>query len=281
MRLLAPDVEGGLYTHLLPDGRRDGRILLTPSDAFTTCQILPGPGVLVIVSARDMPFGPPSAVVVESVRVRDWGDVSQHGVLYGLEPLGGIIYEGEGGVAAAAGRAGPVIAVRGGIQWCDWLLRPVADYVHEGRPLSLSVGAGGRAHLVVRREGRTRFLIVPPDGPPVCDLELPWTPSANLAPPVIAETRQILVTGPDRLLSLDPRGAVLWEQERVGSAPATVSSDDAFLVPGRELLAIAPDGRRTPLWESPEPLVTAPVLAGGNLYVASDRRLFVLEAVGP
>jgi hypothetical protein len=278
-RLLADDREGGLFTHRLPEGRPDGRVMLSPSREHTTRQILPGPGLLVFVSVRPAPFGPSRDVIVEAVRPRDWGNVSEHGIFYGLQPLAGIIHDVEGSAAAAAGRAGPVVALPGGLHWCDWLLRPLADHLDDWTPLALSADVAGRAHLLVLDNGATRFLIVPPGGPPILDLELATVePAATLPSPVMTSGGRILLALPGQLLSFDPSGQRLWEQVRVGVAPATASSNGFFLTVDEALVAIAADGRRIVLWEPPEALVTAPILVGDRIYVASQAHLFALRA---
>lgn len=277
-RLLADDREGGLYTYLLPEGRADGRVMLSPVSEHTTRQILAGPGLLVFVSARPSPFGPSPDVIVEAVRPRDWGNVSEHGIFYGLQPLAGIIHEERGIAAAAAGRAGPVVALPAGLHWCDWQLRPIAEHRQDWLPLALSADAAGRAHLLAMVGGATHLLIVPSGGPPLVDLELPGEPAGTLPAPAIAPSGQILVGLPGQLIAVDPRGTILWQTPRAGSSPVTVSANGVFLTAGDALVAVTPDGDRTTLWTAPEPLVTAPVLAGDRLYVASATHLFALRA---
>lgn len=275
-RLIADDPEGGLSTFLLPGGQRDAAIVLSAPEGHTTKEVLEGPGVLVFVTAHESPFGAPPDVVLETVRVRDYAAKGQHGILYGLEPLAGILRQGDGRARAAAARTGPVVATRDGILWCDWQLRKLAEHRMPATPVALSVDDQDRACLVSSDEGVTRLQIVPPGGPTAVEVELPWSSDRASVPPIVGSDGHLFLTPDGAVMALSPTGDELWRQDRGSAAPGLLTSNGLLLLADEELYALTRDGARRPLWRPPAPLATAAVLAGGLLYVATAEALFEL-----
>jgi hypothetical protein len=276
-RLLAEDPEGGLSTYTLPDGRRDAAVMLAFPEGQVTKEILEGPDGLVLVSAKESPFGAAPEVLVEAVRVRDYADKSKQGTLRGIDPLAGIIRDKDGRARTAAARTGPVLATEDGILWCDWRLAPLYEQPVVGTPLALSVDSRGFACLLSDVEGTVWFRIVPPGGPVVAEVELNWSSDVVQTPPLVAADGQIFLTSPDVVMAFSPEGPLLWKQSRNSAAPATITSNGILLLADGDLLyAVSGEGRRRSIWHPPAPLATAAVLAGGKLHAATAESLFVL-----
>jgi hypothetical protein len=276
-RLLV-DATGGLATYTL-DAKRDAAFFLSFSDAGTSQEILQGPGVLAFVSIDAPPHGSARAEVA-SFRVRDYGRI-KNGVLYGLEPLAGITRGEDDAVRAAAGRAGPVIATKAGVLWCDWQLRPLHETLVSGTPAAISVDDQERAHVIVSEDFQTRLRIIPPGGRPIVDLALPSDEYRYSGPPIIAPGGQVYLTPPRTLLAISPDGKILWEQPRASTARGSVGANGLLLVAADTLDAVTAEGRHLALWRPPAPIVAGPVLTDQRIYVASADKLYALRPPGP
>jgi hypothetical protein len=277
-RLWCDDPESGLSIYTLHDGRRDARVMLAFPTAHALRQMVQGPDVLVILTARDFPLGPPPEAVVEAVRVSNYGNKSERGIFYGLEPLGGIIRTQDADVRMAAARSGPVLATPDGLLWCDWQLRPVREVQSSMNPIALSADSSGRAMLVFERDGAARFSITPAGAAAICDVELPWEAHVSTPPAIVMTDGSIAMTPPGRLLILASDGRALLHESRASRAPATMTSNGILLLPHDQLLAVTPEGDRYILWQPPGPILTAPILAQGILYVATQDMLYALRA---
>lgn len=276
-RMLADDPEGGLFSYLLPTLERDGRIMLAYPTRHVTRTLLQGPGVLAILSVNDTPFGPPPDAVVEVVRVRDWGDTGKRKVHYGLDPVAGIIREGDGNVHAAASETGPVLATRDGIRWCDWQLRPLHEVPIQAFPRALSVGDNGHAHLACDVQGKAFLLIVQPETKSVVEVPLPWPVDATFVPPQLGLNGTVFLTPPGHAWVLAPDGRIRYWTRRASKAPpGSVTANGMLLLSDAQLFALSPEGERYELWTPPKALACPPVLAGGRIYVASDTTLYAL-----
>lgn len=277
-RLLADAPGGGLCTYLVPGGAHEARIALAAPGDLVTVGLIEGPGVLVLVSAHESPIGPPRTAIVQTVRVRDY-TASKDGIHYGIEPLAGIVRDADGDVRAAAAAAGPVLATSDGVLFCDWQLRPLSEQRFRAQPVALSVDREGRACLLSRHGNAARLHIVPPSGPVLTDIALPWRLPARCAPPLVAADGRVFVVAPDGVVALDPGGAIEWTDARGALAPATVTTNGLLLLCDDRLVAMGRNGQREPLWQPPAQVTTATVLAGGRLHLATAEALFVLEPV--
>jgi hypothetical protein len=275
-RLLTGEPGGGLAVHGLPAGSPSAGIFLTAPISFNTESLLAGPGVLALVNSHDSPFGQRACSIVEVIRVVDY-DRTKNGILYGLEPLGGIQRDDDGRINAAAGSRGPVLATRGGLVWCDWQARPAAEHQMSMSPISLSIDDHQRACLVFDNGSADRLAIIPPGGPVVADIGLPWEPDPDCPPPVISPNGTIYLTPRDHVLAIAPNGDQRWMQTRHSAAPGTVTANGLLLLSDDRLYAVTTDGRRLPLWDPPQPIVTAAILAGDLLHVCTADTLYVLE----
>jgi hypothetical protein len=282
-RLIGEDPDGGLSVFALPGGKREAAISLSAPEDHTTKEVLEGPGgVVVLVTAHESPFGPSPDVVVEAIRIRDYNDTGKHKILYGFDPVGGIVREEDGYGRAAAARGGPVIATRGGILWCDWRLGSLAAYARSATPAALSVDDQDRACMICEDEdGRVRLLVVPPGGPAALEIELPASFDRMSVPPILGADGSMYLTPRGSVLALAPTGDELWRQERASAAPGLLTSNGLLLLADDQLYAVTRDGRRLPLWKPPAPIQTAAVLAGGLLHVATAETLFVLAPSAP
>lgn len=277
-RMLADDVDGGLFSYLLPELGRDGRIMLAYPTQHVTRTVLQGPGVFAILSVVDTPFGPAPNAVVEVVRVRDWNDTGKRKVHYGLDPVAGIIREEDGKVRAAAANTGPVLATPDGIRWCDWQLRSLSETPIRANPRALSVDDEGRAHLLCDVGGEAHLLIVPPDSQPLVDVRLPWPVDATFVPPQLGPHGTTFLTPPGHVWVLEPDGRMRYWARRGSKAPAgSVTANGMLLLSDTHLFALTPEGERHVLWEPPQALATPPILVGGRIYVASETTLYALE----
>ena len=272
--LLLDDV-GGLATYSL-DGQREGSILVSSANAGTSREVLQGPGAFAFVTAESPPHGDQTASV-QVLRIVDYARVKNH-ILYGLEPVAGITRD-ESSVRAAAASAGPVLATKEGVVWCDWRLRALHELKRATNPLALSVDDQGRA-LLIADDGERRLHIIAPGGPST-DVVLPDAMFASFVPPVVAPSGQIYLTPPGGVRSVSRDGAILWQQTRASDAPGGVAMNGLLLLADDQLYALTPDGRRLPLWRPPAPIVTAAVLAGGLIYVATAETLYALAPAAP
>jgi hypothetical protein len=277
-RLVAASGDDGLTTRKLPGGERDAAILLPMVGLDETAQILEGPAhMLVFVAKIGHPEQRHQQTTVVSARVRDYEERDKNGFLAGVDAVAVMVRESRDVVAAAA-RPGPVFATDDGILWCDWNLRPLREHRLQRRPLSLSVDGDDRACLLATDEMTTHLSLVPPGGPAAADVAMPFPPEAGYGSPIVAPDGTLFLTPRDQVLALSPAGAVLWQQRRASAAPGAATADGFLLFADDQLYAVtAREGRREPLWRPPSPLLTAAVLAGGLLHVASADTLFVLE----
>jgi hypothetical protein len=277
-RLLGDGSEGGLCSFRLPRGAVECAIMLAMQTGKVTGQVLPGPdGILLVLNQNRTQSGRDEAVV-EMVQTRDWGHV-QNGILYGLEPVAGVIREGDWLVDAAMARTGPVLVTAEAIVWCDWQLRVLAEQPHALKPVVVSVDRQDRAFMVGTDEQRESHLLVaaPKGGAPI-DHPVPNADGFEAQPPLILPDGASYFLMPGELLALDAAGAVRW-RKLCGRAPrGTLTANRLLLLSDGGLSAVDETGDATPLWMSPEPLATPPVLAGGQIYVATDEKLFVLAA---
>jgi hypothetical protein len=280
-RLLGDHDQGGLHAYdVRSGGRRDGRIMLALPSDHTTRRILEGPGLLAILSVKEIRLGGRPNAVLEVVRAHDLSHKDGFGILDHIEPLAGIIREEDGKVQAAAATRGPVLATPEGIMWCDWLLGSVAEHrwMDYSYPRALSADESGRAYLLCDRDGDAHLVVATPEDGTITDMPLPWPVEASVTPPLVGATGDMFVTAPGHLLAFDINGLSRWAQQRAaGSPPGTITANSLVLASDDQLYAISAAGERHPLWQPPAPLVSPPVLARGRIHVASADTLYVLE----
>jgi hypothetical protein len=274
-RLLAADPGGGVGVFTTGDARRDSSLMLAFPDDHPTMELLDGPGALVLVSVHAPAHGS-AEVVVETVRIRDYAN-KKNDILYGIEPLAGILRADDRRIRAAAARTGPVLATRDGVLWCDWQLKPLHEHRFDSVPLALSVDGQDRACLLSSNDGVVRLRIIPPGGPIAVDMRLPWVVAAINGPPIVTPNGQVYLAPRDAVMALSPTGQVVWQQTRSSAAPASVTANGILLLADDRLYAVTPDGTRRPIWRPAAPIATRPVLAGGRLHVATENTVYVLE----
>jgi hypothetical protein len=262
----------------LPSGRDLAHIMLGFPAGHSTRSVLPGPeGMMLVVSFERMPSGRRDTVV-ELVRVTDWNDIKEE-IAYGLEPVAGVIREGDCDLWAAIGPGGPVITTREGIVWCDWQLKPLHEHRHDIHPLGLAVDAANRAFVIGDDEGTTRFSFVAPGGPARPPITLP-SARGRAAPVLVHPNGESFIVLPDEVLALDQQAKVTWHWPLATPSSATLASNGLLLLAGAQLSALSRSKKHQELWTPPAPLVAPPVLAGGVVYVATDDTLFALESAG-
>ena len=274
--LLTSAEGGGVMARSLPDTNRSAQILLAFPSGHKTKEIVQGPGALVILSVRESIFGPSPQAVVEAVRIKDYANRGPTGILYGIEPLAGIIRDLDSDVELAAGKNGPLCATPDGITWYDWQLRKSIDFQIDSNPIALSADSEGRAYLVHDRDGACTLSIVPRGGPVQAEVTLPWDASLP-TPPVVSSSGYVFLTPPGQVLAVDPTGRILWHRERSSRCAGTVTSNGLLLLPDDGLCAVTIEGDRFPLWRLSEPAMTPPILAQGKLHVATASKLYVLQ----
>jgi hypothetical protein len=268
---------GGVHVYDL-DGGRQSTMSLSAPDQGITREILQGPGALVLVTTHSPPHGRERAVV-ETVRVRDYAETKNE-TLYGVEPLGGITRDDDASLVAAAGQAGPVLAMAGRLDWRDWQLHPQALAELAAHPLAISVDERDHAHLLLDDAGVTHLQVFARGQGPLFDLTLPPEDGPFTGPPLVGPSGQITLVSPHTILAVSPAGAILWRQRRTSAAPsvpATLSANGLILIGGDTLDAVMDDGRHITLARPQAPIVTPPVLANGWLFAASAEELFALK----
>jgi hypothetical protein len=287
-RLLGEDVEGGLSVYMLQAaaatepgaqplsvGGREGSLVFGAPSTYAVIEIMAGPCVCVFITANESPFAGPREYVVEAIRISDYAN-RRNGMLYGVEPLGGMRRTEGGKLRAAAARTGPVLATPEGVLWCDWQLNDLAFQRIAGTPVALSVDPWDRAHLVAKTESGLTHRIVGRDGVVGSGLTLDWRAEHGATPAIIDPQGYAYLTPPGRVLAIGPNGDALWHQVRDGKAPATMTANGALLLLDEWLYAVSSTGERWQLWYPHEPIVTSVVLCGGLLYACSNETLFVL-----
>lgn len=275
-RLLADKASGGLWTHRLPSGKSDARILLAKPSVKTTYEWLEGPGVHALVTASELPFSPMQSVV-QTVRIEDHNR-SSSSIHYGIKPLAGIVREGDGRICAAAATAGPVLATSEGLSWCAWGLTTLHEYRGELTPLRLSVDEAGTAYLLHARDRVAWLSIIPPGGPPSFDRALPWPADFDDQAPLLAPKSNFVgLVHRGHFLALTLRGEELWSKSEGAITAATLTAGGVVLLARKYLYAVQPNGEQQVLWTSPEPLLAPPILTGGRIYAAGEDHLFALE----
>jgi hypothetical protein len=269
---------GGVDVYDL-DGGRESTMMLSAPELSVTREILQGPGALVLVSSHAPPHGREGAVV-ESVRVRDY-TATKNDTLYGVEPLGGITCEDQASVVAAAGAAGPVLAMPGRLDWRDWQLHPQSVTDLTADPIAISVDERDHAHVLLDDAGVPHLLVVPRGQAALFDLTLPAEAGPFKRPPLVAPSGQITLASPNAIVAVSPAGTVLWRQPRVLSAgpavPATLSANGLVVLGGETLDAVMEDGRHLTLVRPPTAIVTPPVLANGWIFAATTEEVFALS----
>jgi hypothetical protein len=275
-RLLMDGSEGGLRAFRLPSGTLDCAIMLAMPSGKDTGQVLPGPdGILLVLNLNRSQRGRDEAVV-EMVRTRDWSHV-ENGILYGLDPVAGVIREGDWLVDAALAKTGPVLVTAEAIVWCDWQLRVLAEQPHALKPAVVSVDGSGRAFVLGTDEQRECHLLVaaPQRGAPI-DHPVPQADGYDAQPPLLLPDGCSYFLMPGEILALDAAGAVAWRKP-CGPAPrGTLAANHLLLLADGGLSAVDRTGDTTLMWTPPDPLATPPLLVGGQVYVATAQELFAL-----
>jgi hypothetical protein len=281
-RLLTHDDGDGLGVFTL-DGRRESTLRASAPSEGVTREILQGPGVLVFVSSVGMPHGGGSAFV-EALRVRDYGNV-KNGVLYGIEPLGGLTRETDEQVEAAAAKDGPVLVTPDGVDWRDWQLQPLRQVEISLSPRAVSVDDRGTVFVISGSGALAELHVFSPEG---AHFQLPLSAETGpfITPPLVAPSGQIYLVSPGAILALAPDGRILWKLPRANPAPSAtaplpvaLSGNGLLLVGGETLDAVTDEGRTLNLWWPPSPILTPPVLVNEHIYVATSEELFSLHAV--
>jgi hypothetical protein len=275
-RLLMDGSEGGLRSFRLPSGEVECSIMLAMQTGKNTGKVLPGPdGILLVLNQNRTQNGPDEAVV-EVVRVRDWGNI-KNGILYGLEPVAGVIREGDWLLDAAMAKTGPVLVTASAIVWCDWQLRALAEQPHALKPMVVSVDGSSRAYVVGTDDQlETHLLVATPSGAAPIDHPVPKADGFDPQPPLVFPDGSSYFLMPGELLALDASGAVRWRKPCGRSPRGTLTANQLLLLSDEKLHVVDQTGEASLLWTPPAPLLTPPVLASGQIYVATADELFVL-----
>jgi hypothetical protein len=156
------------------------------------------------------------------------------------------------------------------------LQRQFTDKFH---PLFLSMDEVPRLYMIVRVESGLELWILSHTGERILRWSLPsgFEPSA---PPLVGFDHIVYLTGPHRLVAIDPSGTIRWEKsEESEVAGAGITPEGNLIVAaGSNLFSYDATGKRTLLFTVPDDaFVTAPATdEKGNLLVAGRRRLYCL-----
>jgi hypothetical protein len=258
--------DGSLHaTMLLRLGGRDLSSLLACDQAL-------------IVGSRERPQldGPLPNVAIEVVHVQSYDDVNRSRILRGGRSSAAVTRDHDDRLLVAAGQSELLLVMEGGgVAWTDWLLQTKAELRADIVPLGVSVHDDGSARVLVRTPERVEFWMldvgarrfIVPVGEPFQDAG---------APVIHADGTTVLASSA-RLASYKVDGRSAWAFKREGPPGALADAVGTTLASHREiLLAYAPDGKATTVWTAPEPIVTAPIVAGDHLYVCTSTRLYAL-----
>ncbi len=239
--------------------------------------MLQGPDCFVVVSGKAASVAAVEECVVEAVQVTDYDEQSNHGLLRGTRPLAGILHGASGRIRAAAAASGPVLAIRDTLLWYDWRLQLLHEQSVPGKPRALSVNQRGQACLVSEHRQKLRLRVVAAGATPTLDVELPGERNQLVGCPVAARDGGVFVAFTHLLCEVTDSGQ-LQSIPRNSKTHAVIASNGILLVPNhRNLTSRAPEDEWRVLWQAPEPIGTAPVLAGNRLWVASATELYALR----
>lgn len=183
----------------------------------------------------------------------------------------------EGELLGASDGRGVVVTLEGRVLHLGMDLEVQRVRTGAFTPRAISLGASGRAYLVVET----------PDGPALWMLNALGErvfaaplPASTTIPPIVAADHRVFVTTDAELLAFDPMGALLWRVASPQRPPRASVTGDGWLLAslGEELRVFDGAGRSAVLSYSPgAPFVTAPVLTlDGEILVATTNALVCL-----
>jgi hypothetical protein len=159
-------------------------------------------------------------------------------------------------------------------------LAPAADLTGAFVPLGISLDESGRIYLLVRVGAAHRLWIVTAEGDRILDFELPRDFVPDPRPPVVGYNHVAYVVGGRSVLAISPDGKLEWKTTFGGQiAGAVATTDDEVVVAaGPQIVALDSKGSRRILAElDGETLATAPSPLGDrDLVIASRKSLFRL-----
>lgn len=187
-------------------------------------------------------------------------------------------------VLFAAGSETIVAAATGSIWIVDWDLNIRSALEGSFDPLAISLDELGRIYLLNREDGRLVLWLLSPEGERVFAFSLPpGTPDLS-QPPIISYDHRVYLIAGRQILAVGPDGRLEWTKPAAAAVGgATVAASGELLVTeGDSIASWDAQGRRTVLFSSGgDAFKTPPILtANGRLLAASATRLYNLRAGG-
>jgi hypothetical protein len=147
--------------------------------------------------------------------------------------------------------------------------------------VEIAIDEAGNIYLTVERPGRQSLWAMTPQGELLYSFDLPPGSTLSGQPPVIGYDHTAYLLSGRQILSIAPDGKMNWMRTTEGEiAGAVATYDDLLLVSeGDSLTAWDRQGQRRVLHRfAGEPLAAAPALIGdGDLLAATQTRLYRLS----
>ena len=147
-------------------------------------------------------------------------------------------------------------------------------------PIQLALDEGGRLYMVVSVNRRFALWLLPPQGEQLYAFDFPQGVAPPARPPIVGYDHTAYIVSGRQILSVAPDGKLNWMRAaNADVAGAVVTADDLLVVSeGDSLTAWDAQGQRRVIHTLPgESLATAPVLlADGDVLVATQAHLYRL-----
>jgi hypothetical protein len=278
----APTPNGYLAAYSLTDGHRE--FFLTPffGEEFSRTLMERRERRMLIVSV-ELPLSTHSNIVAHRsvIEVQDWEEpleVSDVGWLKSAKSDDYLMAKTAHLLPALHGDT-LALATDDNVFLAGFDLKLQRQFTGKFHPLFLSMDEVPRLYMIVRVESGLELWILSHTGERILRWSLPsgFEPSA---PPLVGFDHIVYLTGPHRLVAIDPSGTIRWEQsEESEVAGAGITPEGNLIVAaGSNLFSYDATGKRTLLFTVPDDaFVTAPATdEKGNLLVAGRRRLYCL-----
>jgi hypothetical protein len=185
------------------------------------------------------------------------------------------------GLKAALTDEEVMLATRDRIFLANWNMDLLRAFTGDFSPVEIALDEAGNIYLTVARPGRQSLWLVTPQGELVYSFDLPPGVELSGLPVVVGYDHTAYLLAGRQILSIAPDGKLNWMRATEGQiAGAAATYDDLLLVSeGDSLTAWDAQGQRRVLYRfTGEQLAAAPALIGdGDLLLATQTRLYRLS----
>lgn len=194
--------------------------------------------------------GVPPSVLVATIEIASWDDVSPFRTLRSATGLAECIADSTAHAVLGIEPAGPILATDEHIAWMDWSLELRAELELPGHPIVVTPRSDGRAWMLALRDGEPELRVLSPGA---CELAIPvhhaFIDAERL---LVAPDDAVIVVSPSRIQCFDAHGGFRWKFARDGAARALVDANGSTLFThGGSVIAADPSGQCQPVWTAP------------------------------